>query len=133
MSSTIAHKRLAKEAWDAIAASRVGSKRTRKHTQQKLRQEWDRLAFRLGKVVDDFVLRMTTLVQQIAQYGNNEMLLRVIPKKYMEIALSIETLLDLSQLTIEEVIGRLKAIDDRNKVPEGPISVGGKLFYAEEH
>uniref|UniRef100_A0A0A9HDL9 Uncharacterized protein n=1 Tax=Arundo donax TaxID=35708 RepID=A0A0A9HDL9_ARUDO len=35
-----------------------------------------------------------------------EKLLRVTPKRYNQIALSIETLLDLSELCIEEVTGK---------------------------
>jgi len=47
--------------------------------------------------------------------------------------IAIETLLDFEDLTIEEVIGRLKAVDNRD---EGPltesITVCGKLMYTEE-
>jgi len=34
-----------------------------------------------------------------------------VPAKYIQIALSIETMLDLSTLTIEDVIGRLRTED----------------------
>jgi hypothetical protein len=47
---------MAKDAWDAIATARIGSDRVRKSTLQKLRQEWDHLAFKLGEDVDDFAL-----------------------------------------------------------------------------
>jgi hypothetical protein len=46
------------DAWDAIAAARVGSDRARKSALQKLREEWDRLAFKPGEEVDDFTLRL---------------------------------------------------------------------------
>jgi hypothetical protein len=40
-----------------------------------------------------------------------EKLFRCIPKKYKKIACSIESLLDLSTMTIEEAIDRLKVVD----------------------
>jgi hypothetical protein len=57
----------------------------------------------------------------------------IVPKKYTQIALSIETLLDLSTLSIEEVTGQLKAVDDREEAPPAnPVSADGKLLFTEE-
>jgi hypothetical protein len=39
----------------------------------------------------------------------------------------------VTKLTIEEVIEWLKAVDHHSKASNSPISVGVKLFYAEEH
>jgi hypothetical protein len=41
-----------------------------------------------------------------------EKLFRCISEKYKQIARSIESLLDLSTMMIEETIGRLKVVDD---------------------
>ena len=42
----------------------------------------------------------------------------------------METLLDLSTLTVEEVTGRLKAVEDREPPPT--VTVGGKLYLTED-
>jgi hypothetical protein len=64
--------------------------------------------FRLGEDVDDFALCLSGLVQQLAWHDDGdideqkavEKYHSVIPKKYTQITLSTETLLDLSTLSI---------------------------------
>ncbi|RLN23644.1 hypothetical protein C2845_PM07G28310 [Panicum miliaceum] len=137
-------KKTSKEAWEAIKSIHVGSDRTRKTTLQRLRREWELLSFRDGEHVDDFALRLSVLMSSLNIYGGTideqravEKLLRVVPKKYSQIAMSIETLLDTADLTIEEVTGRLKAVDDRDDTPpqsalDQPLLSGGKLYFTEE-
>jgi hypothetical protein len=80
---------------------------------QKLRQQWDCLTFQPGEDVDDFALCLSGLVQQLAYHNDGvinepkvvEMYLLIVPKKYTQIALSLENLLDPSTLSIEEVMG----------------------------
>ncbi|WVZ89855.1 hypothetical protein U9M48_036208 [Paspalum notatum var. saurae] len=43
--------------------------------------------------------------------------LRVVPSKYAHVAISIENLLDLETLSVEEITGRLKAVKDRAEAP----------------
>jgi hypothetical protein len=64
MQFSLSKKRTAKEAWDAIAAARIGSDRACKTTLQALRKEWENLAFKPGEDVDDFALRLDTLQQR---------------------------------------------------------------------
>jgi hypothetical protein len=62
-----------------------------------------------------------------------EKLFRCIFEKYKQIARSIESLLDLSTMLIEEVIGHLKVVDGDEPQPlSGPITVGGKLHLTRE-
>ena len=62
-----------------------------------------------------------------------EKLFRCIPEKYKQMARSIESLLDLSVMTIEEAIGRLKVVDTDELQPlSGPITTGGKLLLSRE-
>jgi hypothetical protein len=62
-----------------------------------------------------------------------EKLFQCIPEKYKQIARSIESLLDLSTMSIEEAIGRLKVIDGDEPQPlSEPITIGGKLHLTQE-
>jgi hypothetical protein len=141
MQFSLSKKQTAKEAWDVIATARIGSNRAHKTTLQALRKEWENLAFKTGEDVDDFALRLNTLQQKMVQFGDDtydkeravEKLFRYIPEKYKHIARSIESLLDLSTLSIEEVIGRLKVVDGDEPQPLlGPITVDGKLHLTWE-
>jgi hypothetical protein len=137
----LSKKRTAKEAWDSIAVARIDSDRTRKTTLQALRKKWKNLAFKPGEDVDDFAFRLNTLQQKMVQFGDDtygeeravEKLFRCIPEKYKRIARSIESLLDLSTMSIEEALGRLKVVDGDEPQPlSGPITVGGKLHLTRE-
>jgi hypothetical protein len=119
MHFSLSKKRTVKEAWDDIAAARIGSDRACKTTLQALRKEWENLTFKPGEDVDDFALCLNTLQQKMVQFSDDtydeeravEKLLRCILEKYEQIALPIESLLDLSTMSIEEAIGRHKVID----------------------
>jgi hypothetical protein len=65
MQFSLSKKRTAKEAWDAIVAARIDSDRARKTTLQAHRKEWENLAFKPGEDIDDFSLRLNTLLQKM--------------------------------------------------------------------
>jgi hypothetical protein len=120
---------------------RIGSARARKTTLQALRKKWENLAFKAGEDVDDFALRLNTLLQKMVQFGDDtydeeravEKLFCCIHEKYKQIARSIEFLLDLSTMSIEEAIGRLNVVDGDEPQPlSEPITVGGKLHRTRE-
>jgi hypothetical protein len=141
MQFSLFKKWIAKEAWDDIAAARIGTDRARKTIMQPLHKEWESLTFKPGEDVDDFALHLITLLQKMVQFGDNtydeeraiEKFFRCIPEKYKQIARSIESLLDLSMISIEEAIGRLKVVDGDEPQPlSGPITTGGKLHLTQE-
>ncbi|XP_066365045.1 uncharacterized protein [Miscanthus floridulus] len=115
---------MAKLAWESIATARIGGDHVRRATLQRLRQGWEALAFRPGEKIEDFAVRLSILMQQMARNGDEDLielravekLLRCMPK-YTQIVLTIETLLDFEALTIEEVTGRLKAVQDHKEAP----------------
>ena len=87
------------------------------------------------------LLSVLTLLQKMVTFGDDtydeeravEKLFRYIPERYRQTARLIESLLDLSTMTIEEAIGRLKVVDsDEPQPPSGGISIGGKLHLTQE-
>lgn len=70
--------------------------------------------------MDEFGLRINSLVENMRGLGEDisetrivKKILRVLPKAYSQVAVSIETLLDVNKLTVEELVGRLRAAEDR--------------------
>jgi hypothetical protein len=127
----------AKVAWDMLKTMRIGDNRVREARRQKLRKEFDAMAFKSGESVEDFSMRMSSLVCELQSLGDStteldavQKTLRVVPKRYAQMACSIETLLDLSTLSIEELSGRLSASEGRGE-PEQD-EAGRLLLTAEQ-
>jgi hypothetical protein len=114
MVPTLATKPSAKAAWEAVQTMRIGDERVRKSTAQSLRAEYEQIAFHDGESVEDFSLRLSNIVQRLAILGDPELESKVVAKylrvarpRYRQLVVSIETLLNIDTLSIEEVIGRL--------------------------
>ncbi|XP_073368075.1 uncharacterized protein [Aegilops tauschii subsp. strangulata] len=122
---TLAMKETAKEAWDSIKTIRLGVDRVRKAKAQSLRREFDDIRFKDGETVDEFALRLT------GRKGRGE----ISPGRPAVLctggSLSIETLLDLSELTVEELTGRLKAAEERYEL-DGVAQGGSSLLFTHE-
>ena len=58
--------------------------------------------------------------------------LRVVPKQYKQMARSIESLLDLNTMSIEELTGRLKVCEEDDKEEAVGHANSGKLLLTEE-
>uniref|UniRef100_A0A8R7TXP5 Retrovirus-related Pol polyprotein from transposon TNT 1-94 n=1 Tax=Triticum urartu TaxID=4572 RepID=A0A8R7TXP5_TRIUA len=138
MLATLAVKETAKEAWNSIKTIRLGVDRVRKAKAQSLRREFDDIRFKDGETVDEFALRLTGMMNNLALLGDDlkeervvEKFLWVVPPHYAHVALSIETLLDLSELTVEELTGRLKAAEERYGL-DGVAQGGSSLLFTHE-
>jgi hypothetical protein len=60
--------------------------------------------------------------------------LRYSPAKYLQLKISIQTMLDISTLMIEEVVGRFKAVDEEEVLAAvETVAIGGKLHCATKH
>jgi len=90
-----------------------------------------------GESVEDFALRLSNIMQRLAILGDPEpepkvvaKYLRVARPRYKQLVISIETLLDIDTLSVEEVTGWLKATTDNE--PSLAQDVAGKLLLTEE-
>ncbi|VAH85558.1 unnamed protein product [Triticum turgidum subsp. durum] len=138
MHGMLAAKASAKEAWEAIRTQRLGSNRVREANAQKLRADFENIAFNEGELVDDFAMRISSVASQLRALGDTmddarvvRKFLRVVPSRFAQVAVSIETFLDLSELSIEELTGRLRVVEDR--LDDGRESFGGgQLLFSKK-
>jgi hypothetical protein len=105
MQAGLAIKPSVQEAWKAIRKIWLSADRVKEANVEQLRREFRDLAFKPDESVEDFSLRLSTVVSQLRVLGNSIMnmdvikkLLHVIPEKLEQVAISMETLLDLDSV-----------------------------------
>ena len=131
-------KKSVKEAWEAVKTMRVGADRVKEANAQRLLKDFENIAFKEGETVDDFAMRINALSADLRTLGESldetkvvKKMLRVLPNKYAQIAISIETMLDLKKLSLEDLVGRLRMAEDRMEI-ESITDKAGKLMLTEE-
>ena len=140
VAASIANKRTTKLAWDAIALRRIGGDRGacdavaptgrvgRSCLSARRASRGLRHASQQCDGADGVEQR-----HRPQRRAAVEKLLRCMPKKYMQIVNSIETLLDFDAPTIEDVIGRFKSVQDREQADDfDSINASDKLLYTAE-
>jgi transposase InsO family protein len=143
MLATLAVKETAQEAWEAIKTRRIGVQRVREANAQQLRREFGDILFKDGETVDDFSMRIGGLANNLRTLGDNiteaevvQKLLQVVPEHLQQIAISIETLLDVNELSLEEVTGRLRSVEQRKQcktaAASSRVDANGRLLFTEE-
>nr|GEZ57173.1 wall-associated receptor kinase 2-like [Tanacetum cinerariifolium] len=88
------------------------------------------------ETIDNFTTKLTTLTHKAANLGHTmedetlvHKLLNAIPDRYLQIVTSIEQYLDLSEMTFEEVIGRLKTYEERIKYKGKQVDNQNRLLF----
>lgn len=140
MHAGLAVKTSAREAWESIRTLRVGVKRVKEANVEKLRRDFAKISWNSGESVEDLSHRIATLANELRVLGDpisdKEMvkkLLHTVPDYLEQVAISIETLLDLDTISIEEATGRLRAVEQRKKSTSQPAKEsGGSLLLTEE-
>ncbi|XP_066320170.1 uncharacterized protein [Miscanthus floridulus] len=97
------------------------------------------MAWKDGENAEDFANRITGLANNLRVLGDDmkdveivRKMLQVVPEHLAQVAISIETLLDLNDLSVEEVTGRLRAVEQRRQASPVTDNQGRLLLYEEE-
>ncbi|KAH7851042.1 hypothetical protein Vadar_006503 [Vaccinium darrowii] len=137
MLSTIGRKPTAKAAWEAVKTMRMGVDRVRESNAQTLRREFNNITFKNGESIDDFYMRITGLVNNLRLLGDTidelevvRKMLQVVPERFDQVAIAIETLLDVGTMTVEEVTGRLRAVEQRHEARKLSAELGSRLLLS---
>lgn len=124
--------------WEAIKGRHIGAERVREARLQTLEAEFDRLKMKEGDNIDDLVGKMQEIASKSAALGVTmeetklvKKFLKSLPrKKFIHMVASIEQLLDLKTTSFEDIIGRLKAYEERVSEEEDTEGQQSKLMYA---
>ncbi|KAK1646352.1 hypothetical protein QYE76_064157 [Lolium multiflorum] len=100
-------KKSAKEAWETIKTLNLGHERVREAALQTLQKKYENLEMGEDETVDAFASRVATLVNGI----------RALDEKLEEISICV----DLKTLTMDDLVGRFKAHDERMKITYGDV------------
>lgn len=110
-----------KEIWEAIKSRHLGADRVKEARLQTLMTEFDRLKMNDSDSVDDFAGRISGLASKATSLGEVldesklvKKFLKGLPRtKYIHIVASLEQVLDLNSTGFEDIVGRLKAYEER--------------------
>ncbi|CAH9135387.1 unnamed protein product [Cuscuta epithymum] len=113
-------KRTAKEAWSMLKTMNLGAEKVKEVRTQSLWREFEAMKMSNEDSVDDYASKLQIVVTKLRGLGNEvkeekivKKLLRSASPKFLQIASTIEEFGDLKTKTSEEIIGSLKAHEER--------------------
>jgi hypothetical protein len=84
---------------------------------QRVRRQYENISFLDGESLDNFTLRLGKMVHELEILGDLEeprkvaaKYFSVVPKRFVLVAVSIESLLDTTSMSIEEITDRLRVV-----------------------
>ncbi|KAG7556107.1 Integrase catalytic core [Arabidopsis suecica] len=128
----------AKKIWDAITSRNLGADRVKDARLQTLMGDFERIKMKETEKIDDFAGRLSELQTKSASLGHDieepklvKKFLNGLPRKrYIHIIAALEQVLDLNSTSFEDIVGRLKAYEERICDEEDNQEDQGKLMYA---
>jgi hypothetical protein len=117
---------------------RVGANQVEEANVERVQHEFNDITFKAGETVEDFLMRLNIVANQLRVLSDDisdkeliKKILHVVPDKLEQVAISMETLLRLDSLLIEEAVSHLRAIEQRKKLTSAK-ETGGRLLLTEE-
>ncbi|XP_066373831.1 uncharacterized protein [Miscanthus floridulus] len=119
---------------------RLGADQVKEVKAQRLLREFENIAFKEGESIDEFGMRISNLAAELKTMGETvedsrviKKFLRVVPSRFSPVVVSIEMFYDMKKMTVEELVGRLRAAEERldDKV-EHTVDKMARLMLAEE-
>lgn len=127
----------AKEMWDALKTRNLGADRVREARLQTLMSEFENLKMKDQGTVDEFSSTLSGYASKAASLGSvineNKLVkkfLNGLPRKFIFIVASIEQMVDLNTINFDDVVGRLKAYEERIKNEKDPVDDSHQLMFA---
>lgn len=128
-----------KDVWEAIRVRYLGADRVQKARLQTLRSELETFQMKETESIDEFAGKLSGMQSKYKSLGStleDEVLVRKflnsMPDKYLPIVASIEQYSDIESMPFEEVVGRLKAYEERVKLRASVEDVRGQLMFTRD-
>ena len=116
----LAEKDSTKAAWETLQTMHVSVECVKEENVHTLKSDFEAIYMKDSDSIDDFSMKLTTIVSGIHSLGDKveeislvKKFLRAVPLRFMQIVTSIEQFGDLNNMSIEEVVGRLKIHKER--------------------
>ncbi|KAK1417930.1 hypothetical protein QVD17_27066 [Tagetes erecta] len=127
-----------KEMWDAIKTRHLGADRVKEARLQTLMNEFEGLKMKEHETIDDFASKLSGIASKAASLGEiieqsklvKKFLSGLPRKRFIQIVASIEQTVDLKKIGFEDIIGRLKAYEERIR-EEDETENQSKLLYSK--
>lgn len=128
-----------KAIWEAIKTRHVGAERVREARLQTLMADFEKIKMKEEDTIDAFVGKLSEISSNSAALGETideaklvKKFLNSLPRRrFIHIVASLEQVLDLNKTAFEDIVGRLKAYEERiGEEEEEKSDDQNKLMYA---
>ncbi|KAJ8629855.1 hypothetical protein MRB53_023178 [Persea americana] len=116
----IASARTSKQAWDTLKQEYLGDKKVIEVRLQSLRREFETSLMKEKESVQEYLSRVSSIVQQMRSYGEEitnqhvvGKVLRSLTTRFDHVVAAIEESKDMCEYTFDELMGSLQAHEER--------------------